>query len=74
MKRNYVYLLPKQVPVLGSNADRCRWQREGGVAGAAVKIERSKRERTILGTARGGVAEDAAGSSPVTPTKQKAQA
>ena len=37
--------------------------------GAAVKIVSDEQERlTILGTARGGVAEDVGGSNPFTPT------
>ena len=39
--------------------------------GAAVKIVSDEQERlTILGTARGGVAEDVGGSNPFTPTKK----
>ncbi len=55
---------------MGNKSDRCRWQGEGRFVGVAVKIERSKSEQSILGTARGGVAEDVAGSNPVTPTKK----
>ncbi len=42
--------------------------------GVAVKIVSDEQERpTILGTARGGEAEDVGGSNPFTPTKNKSK-
>ena len=54
---------------LGYEHDCRRWRMQGVFIGAAVKIVSDEQERlTILGTARGGVAEDVGGSNPFTPT------
>ena len=43
------YWLPKQVPVLGKQSDRCRWQGEGGLVGVAVKIQQSVKRAVNFG-------------------------
>ena len=48
-----------RLPALGYEHDRCRQQKQGVFIGVAVKIVSDEQERpTILGTARGGIAED----------------